>query len=272
MSWLGRIPIGLTVPLFGLAFGALAVLAHWLFRLFVPSERLSGHNDVAAALVSVVGVLYSVVLGFLVGTVWTSFDTAQQTADQEARYVENAFSFASELPEPVGTRVQSRIAQYAIEVRNVEWTDLSHGQSDPRARALLNDAIQKALAISAPANAQPGEVLKVESVVDATVENLRSVANNRAMRLAQARDRLPFAVFEALVLGALAVITFVFLFGVKPIVLQMTMTAIVAGCIGLFFGLIVDLNAPYAGPIRVSPDAWTSMIQSSHFDSFALPG
>ena len=269
MNWLSHIPVWLTLPLFAATAAIIAVLAHRCFRAFVPTERLSAHHDVTGALASVVGVLYSVVLGFLVGTVWTSFDAAQQTADEEAWHVANAFGFASELPEPARSRVQNLIARYAVEVRDVEWHNLSQGQSDPQARSLLNDAIRNTLAVSPPGNVPPGQVLKAESVVDATTNSLRNVSNYRAARIAQARDRLPQVVFEALILGALMVMAFAFLFGVRPVVLQMTLTALLAGCIGLFFGLIVDLNSPYSGPIRVSTEAWNSIIQSDRLESIA---
>ena len=81
-----QIPVLVALPLFALVSAGLAILAHVIFRKFVPPERLLEQYDVAGYLVAVVGVLYSVVLGFLVGTVWTAFATAQQTTDLEAGY------------------------------------------------------------------------------------------------------------------------------------------------------------------------------------------
>ena len=61
------------------------------------------------------------------------------------------------------------------------------------------------------------------------------------------------------------VLVFVFLFGVESGAVQLIMTATVAGCIGLLLGLIVELNRPYSGAIRVSPEAWTFVIDTNHF-------
>jgi hypothetical protein len=269
VSWLTEIPVWLTLPLTIIASAAIAILAHLLFRRFVPPESLVRHHDVATALVSVAGVLYSVVLGFLVVTVWTLFDTAQQTADQEARYVAIAFGYAEGLPNPQRSEMQHLLAQYAVEVRNVEWTVLQSGHQDQRAHELLIEASQTMLAMAPPEHATSAQMLKDQSIAVATTQSLRDIASNRILRLSQARSRLPPAIFEALVLGALLVMSFAFLFGVRPLLLQMTMIGLLAGCIGLFFGLIVDLNAPYSGPIRVSPETWTSVIQSLHLADFA---
>jgi predicted lipid-binding transport protein (Tim44 family) len=75
--------------------------------------------------------------------------------------------------------------------------------------------------------------------------------------------------FLALILGGLMVLVFVFLFGVESGAIQLTMTATVAGCIGLLIGLVVEFNAPYSGAIRVTPEAWTLVIDGNHFADVA---
>ena len=260
MSWLVDVPVLLTIPLFALCAAILAVLAQLAFRRFVPAEALREQHDFVAALLSVVGVLYSVVLGFLVGTVWTSFDAAQQNADQEARYAAIAYSFAADLPEPQRARVRHLIKEYALEVRDVEWEMMRHGEIDPRANALVEEATQTVLTMPAPAGALPGQALRTETIMAATVQNLRRTAENRVIRVTESRQRLPSVVFEALLLGALLVVAYALFFGSKRVWIQLTTTALLAACIGLFFGLIVDLNSPYAGPIRVSPDTWDAVI------------
>lgn len=264
MSWLVDVPVLLTLPLFAAGAAAAAVVAHLLFRRFVPPETLRDQHDFVAALLSVVGVLYSVVLGFLVGTVWTSFDAAQQNADQEARYVAIAHSYAVDLPEPQRTRVRRIIREYAVEVRDIEWRMMRQGRIDPHANSLIEEAIQTVLAMPAPTGMLPAEALRSETIVAATVQNLRKAAENRVVRVTGVRERLPSVVFEALLLGALLVVAYALFFGSKRLWIQLTTTAMLAACIGLFFGLIVDLNAPYSGPIRVSPDTWNTVIAAMY--------
>jgi hypothetical protein len=65
------------------------------------------------------------------------------------------------------------------------------------------------------------------------------------------------------------VVAFTFLFGVRSYPKQMTMTALLAGSIGLFFGLIIDLSTPYSGPIHVSRDALRIVITNNHLEEFS---
>lgn len=76
-------------------------------------------------------------------------------------------------------------------------------------------------------------------------------------------SRLAEALYVALVAGAAIVLAFAFLFGVDNKALQFTMTFLIAAMMGLLFGTIVCLDRPYSGPLRVSPTAWTLVIENN---------
>ncbi len=269
MSWFSNLSILIALPLFALIFAAVAVLAHSLFRHFLASpERLSEHHEVAGFLVGVVGVLYSVVLGFLVGTVWTSFASAQQTADLEAGYVSDAFNFAGQLTSPQGGELQRLLARYAIVVRNANWSAPPQASKD-RTIDLLNRAVRLTVAASPPPGASPADILEQNTIRSSLLDSLRSIGDTRRLRLVQSASHLPAGMLEALIIGAVAVIVFTFFFGVRSYAKQMVMTALLAGTIGLFFGLVIELSTPYSGSIRVSRDAWSLVIQNNRLGEFA---
>lgn len=253
-----------------LVFPAVAVAAHALFRRFVPPDQLIEGHEVAGFLVSVVGVLYSVVLGFLVGTVWTGFTAAQQALDLEAGYVADAFNFAGQVREPERHELQRVLARYAIEVRSNEGSFLERGRQDPRALALVEEAVKITMAMPPPAATDSaGAVLAATATRTALLENLRSIGDTRRLRLVQSQSHLPRVMFASLILGAVFVLAFAFFFGVRSFYKQMAMTALVAASIGLFFGLVVELNTPYSGFISVSHDAWRYVIENNRLETFA---
>jgi hypothetical protein len=213
-------------------------------------------------------VLYSVVLGFLVGTVWTSFSTAQQTSDLEAGYVADAFNVAGQLRPPQQSAMQRLIAQYAIDVADTPWTaQSSHRKID---QTILNRAIGILTTLPGPAKKlNDAEVLRIVAIRGSLLESFRRIADTRRLRLVQSNSRLPAGMLFALLLGAMFVITFTFFFGVRSYAKQMTMTALLAGSIGLFFGLVVVLSTPYSGPVQVSRDAWNFVIDANHLRDYA---
>lgn len=267
-----NVPSGISVlvalPLFSVAFAAVAILTHTALRQYLSPDRLSEHHEVAGFLMGVVGVLYSVVLGFLVGTVWTNFATAQQTSDLEAGYVADAFNYAGQMRMPADReRVQRLVARYAIQVRN-EWLASQRSANDPGGK-ILRSAVQATLALPATAkNANAADVLEDGAVRNALLDSLRRIVDNHRLRAIQSESRLPAGMLEALLLGAAMVIAFTFFFGVRSYAKQMVMTGLLAGSIGLFFGLVVVLSTPYSGPIQVSRDAWTLVIDNNRLADY----
>jgi Protein of unknown function (DUF4239) len=269
MSWLTSISVLIALPLFALIFAVPAVVAHSLVRLFFSPERLSPQHEVAGFLMGVVGVLYSVVLGFLVGTVWTAFASAQQTSDLEAGYVADAFNFASHVPPAQRRELQRLIAQYALLVRNSAWTGVPPNAADSSGELLLH-AVNLTLSLHGPPRtASQNQILEAGTIRTELLDSLRSIGDTRRLRLVQSESRLPPGMLEALILGAIFVIVFTFFFGVKSYPKQMIMTALLAGSIGLFFGLVVELSTPYSGAIQVSRDALKFVIENNRLEVFA---
>jgi hypothetical protein len=265
MHWLPTAPATITLLLFVLIPAAAAIGAHALFRRLVPAARLLPHHEVAGFLVAIVGVLYAVVLGFIVVTTWSAFDVAQQTADVEAGDIGDAYGFASMLPEPRRSDMRKMLAAYAIEVRDREWPLMREGRQDRQAREFLLGAV-RALGEPVPkASANMDEALNRATTRTAIAGSLRDIADNRRLRLIEAAKAIQPSLGLALLMGGAMVIAFVFLFGVEDPVLQLSMTGIVAGCIGLLLGVVVVFSGPYSGPLRVSPDGWTYVIDNNHF-------
>jgi hypothetical protein len=256
------LPAWLGLSIFTLLFSGVAVLAHYFFRKYVPPEKLLPHHEVAGFLVAVVGVLYAVVLGFVVVTAWTAFDQAQRNADAEASDAAEIFSMAEVMPQPLHARIQKEVAGYAFAVRDVEWPKLQKGIQDEAARDLLIDA-WRTLALESPEGPHTPMSERESLMAQHMFSTFEDLRVHRRLRLIDAGAHLSNALYYVLLVGALQLLAFVFLFGVLNQTLQLTMTFLVAGMIGLLLGIVIDLDRPYAGSLRVSPEAWTIVIENN---------
>jgi Mg/Co/Ni transporter MgtE len=97
---------------------------------------------------------------------------------------------------------------------------------------------------------------------------LHELSVHRRQRLISAETGLPEALYVGLVAGAVIVLFFAFLFGVDNKMLQFSMTFLIAAMIGLLFGTIVSLDRPYSGPMRISPQAWTLVIENNDLANY----
>ena len=244
---------------------AIGIGVHAVFRRIAPPQKLIEHQDVAGFLLAVVGVLYAVVLGFVVVTAWARFDNAQQNAEVEASAVGDAYGFALMLPEPMRSQLAQTLAEYAYEVRDHEWPLLAQGQVDLKARELLIQARDMVGTDPPKKGADLGDALRLQSLRDNVQQSLKEVFDARRLRVIEAQDKLHPAMLAALIIGALMVFAFVLLFGVENATLQLVMTGLTGGMMGLLLGMVFALSKPYGGIIRIEPAAWTYVIEKNHF-------
>ncbi len=260
-------PVWLVFASFTIVPAIAAVVLHAIFRRIVPPEKLLPHHEVAGFLVAVVGVLYAVVLGFLVISVWASFDEAQRNANAETNDVADLIHLAHFLPEPQRMRARVMLSQYTFEVRDNEWEQLGNGEEDHRARVLMLAAFRIFADAPLPASGSQAELLREASLRDAAMVSFRELASHRRLRLLDAQSHVPEPMYLALILGSLILLAFVFLFGVSNAPLQLVMTGLIAAMIGLQLGLIFELDRPFWGALKVSSNAWTLLIDDNHLQN-----
>lgn len=259
-------PGWVVLTVFMLVPAVVAVALHALFRLIVPARALLPHHDVAGFLVAVVGVLYAVVLGFLVISVWSGFDQAQRNADAETTAIADALYAARTLPPETRRRVRGLLGQYAYEVRDTEWAMLANGEEDAHARTLMVDALQEIASMEIPRGRDQAELLRLSSLRESALASFREVAAHRRLRVLDAQSHVHETMYFAIAAGGLILFVFVFLFGVDNMALQLVMTGLVAAMIGLQIGVIFEMDRPFWGAIHVTSDAWTLLIQDNHLE------
>src|SRR5206468_2087773 len=99
----------------GVAIGGL-----FLVRRSVALATLEQHNDVAGFIIAVIGVLYAVLLGFIVVVMWQQFDEATKTAATEAELLSPLYRDAAVFPDDTG-RIRADLRRYAENVVTREW-------------------------------------------------------------------------------------------------------------------------------------------------------
>ena len=260
-------PGWIVLAVFMLVPAVIAMALHAAFRRVVPASKLLPHHNVAGFLVAVVGVLYAVMLGFLVISVWNSFDQAQRNADAETTSIADILYLARTMPADTRRRIRGSLGQYAYEVRDTEWEMLANEQEDVRARALMVGALQAVATMRIPASANESEILRLSALRASALESFRDLAAHRRQRVLDAQSHVQGPMYFALAAGGLILMAFVFLFGVENLVLQLIMTGLVAAMIGLQVGVIFEMDRPFWGAIHVTSDAWTLLIVDNHLES-----
>jgi hypothetical protein len=234
---------------------ALFVVLHAFVQRRLRSEVLRRHNDVAGYLFSAVGVLYAVVLGFVVVVVWQKYDGAVSNVESEVDAVGNLYHVVDSYPQPLRDKIRTDLRAYADIVARIEFPAMARGAAVPRAGSAKLEEIAYAVDTFGPAN------LKEFAAQQAAIATEERLFDARRSRLIEAVPAVPSVLWFALVAGALAMVTFCFIFGVENRPAQLMMTAILVGLIGILFIVILEFSTPFSGSVRISNGGWVYLQQ-----------
>ncbi|HEX7960511.1 MAG TPA: hypothetical protein VF493_11365, partial [Terriglobales bacterium] len=90
---------------------------------------------------------------------------------------------------------------------------------------------------------------------DRILFRLNELSDSRRLRLLASEDRVPGIMWVLLVLGGGATIASTYFLRLDSHAPQVLLTVLVAGVIGFILFLIISLNSPFAGSIRLPPTA-----------------
>lgn len=255
-SW--RILVDVVLFLSGSIIVSLLVL--WLVRRVVPHEKLTPHNDVSGFVYAAIGVIYAVLLGFAVISVWEEARDAEENALQEANAVRDLYRLAGGLPSQTGEEVRAAALAYATTVVDVEW-DAMDDQTAPSPEAIAQlDRLWQALT-------QANPTTETETVVlGESLSQLDQLSGHRAQRIIDSDSGIVGLLWVVLIGGAALTVLFPAIFGVENAVLHALIIATLAATLGLLLLLTFDLNHPYRGDVDLSPEGFQRVI-----DQFADP-
>jgi hypothetical protein len=244
------VEIGIVVAVVACFVGFHAVLQRRL-----RAETLRRHNDVAGYLFSAVGVLYAVVLGFVVVVVWQKYDDAVSNVESEVNATGNLYHVVDSLSPRVRSQIRSGLRAYATTVALIEWPAMARNQGVPELGSRQLDDVSYAIDNFSPAN------WKQFAAQQAAISNEQRLYDARRSRLIAGVPAVPSVLWFALIVGALSMVAFCYIFGVENRPAQLMMTAILVGLIGILFVVIDEFATPFSGSVRISDDGWVYLQQ-----------
>lgn len=241
-----QIPVWLLGVLLVGGVPVLVVVCQALIRRRWPTILLGEHNDVAGFLIAVVGVLYAVILAFIVIVVWEDFRDARATVSREAGALRGVVRDSRALPEPARTGMGELVVDYSRAVAGSEWEAMADGDSSPAALEVLDRMFSTLAGVTATSPTE--EVFLAD-----TLERLDDVVTERTQRLSAAAEGEPTILWTAILVGGVFTLGFAMLFGVSDERLHYLMIGGFAAIITLQVFVILVLNYPFSGDVRVEP-------------------
>lgn len=234
---------------------AVSLLALWLVRRTVPHDRLKPHNDVSGFVYAVIGVVYAVIIAFVLVSVWEQFNEAEDNARHEAGALGNLHRIAEGLPASSRGAVQDATLSYAHTVIDDEWPRLRDGDKLGAQELTHTDVLWSAIyevEVSTP---------REQKLYAAALDQLDALSSYRRERFAQAESGVLGILWAVMIVGGILTVLFPCLFGVENGLVHGLIVAILAATIGLLLLTVYELNAPFKGNVHVKPDGFELVLE-----------
>ena len=257
IEFLYRIPAAILLPVVIAAAVALACAGQNFVHRHFRSAEFVKHNEVGGIIIGVSGAIYAVILGFLTVEAWDRYQEARQLTALEAGADIDVWHNAVGLPPELRQKIRADMLNYAMLMPDSEWPLMKEGRFDAPSVFIGMDAMDLTgtfvPANTAEANAQV-----------ATMQQLTLMHDARQRRLMVNAGGVSWFEWLILVIGAISIICFCWLFGAANSRTHLLMTATVVTMIASTLVLLFELQYPYRSDVGIGPDAWRGAIAHIH--------
>jgi hypothetical protein len=244
MSFLTTRPIWVLILLL-LLFTALAMAGPLLIRRRVALEKLRTNNEVAGFKFATIGVLYAVLLAFVVIIAWERYHDAEKALASEAGSAATVYGLSAALGEAPAAELRSRVSAYLRSILVDEWPAMAAGNWSPATTRALR-RVYEVVVHYHPVDLRDSN-LQLE-----LYRELDRLTEARRERLVMTEGTVPGVIWFVLLLGAALTIGFTFFFGTQSVLTQSLITGVLAALIFSAIHVIIAIDRPSTGAVVIS--------------------
>ena len=234
---------------------SIAITSLLIIRKFYPHYKCKPHNDIAGFIFATIGVIYAVLLAFIVVITWQDFDKAQDITNNEANYIAALYRDATPFPAGFRAELKNELTTYVKSIINEEWQTMAKGQKGAKTQK-IQEKLWNLYGSFQPKN-ETQKIFFAESV-----KKLNQVAEMRRQRIVYASTGIHPILYFVLFAGSIITIAFTMLFGTENIVPHLIMVSLLATLIAIILFTVISMDYPFTGDISITPDVFTNMLST----------
>jgi uncharacterized protein DUF4239 len=239
-----------TLPTWGLALLVIGVAVviglggFAVMRRFVPSLGEHAESRSLSSAFSISSGLFSFVLAFTIGQLYSNYTRANADAKQEATVLAQVLRTSAGLPHPLAQTVRLEALTYARDVREREWPLMRRGGASAVAWHDLDRIYATLEGARKTSSSDP--------FFGQTLARLNDLVVARRVRLDDANLALPLVFQVMLLLGAVLALSTTFYFKPFGERIQVAMIGAASALVGTAMLVALVLDYPYSGGVSVS--------------------
>ncbi len=253
MSFLLELPAWVSFSLVILISVTVSIIGLKLVRRKIPHESLRENHEVAGFIFNAFGLIYAVLIAFVVYVSWSDYTDSKRNTEIEANLAADLFLDAHGLPDTLKAKVRTAIIEYTTEVINNEWDEMKNGNASISAREQIEKLWHVYLDLDV-------KLLPNVPIYEESLRRLNDLGEYRRLRIISSNDFIPGVIWFVLITCAMVSVGYTFFFGAKNIRAQYVMTTVLALINALILLLIYILDHPFQGSNRVESFAFQHIL------------
>jgi hypothetical protein len=206
-----------------------------------------------AALLQIIGTLYSVVYAFATSVIWGQFTSVETEIRKESGSLKDLLLFSNRLKESVREPMVRAVKTYARAVVETEWSALSRNEKTEKNDRLFYEVISSVTSV------------KPEDDTERMVyERLLDIANqasaHRDERLSLSAKRMPQTLYLFVNLTASAILFLLFFYPFRNASLGVVSVAITTMLLFFAHFVLTDLDNPFEGTWNVGSEPFSDLV------------
>jgi hypothetical protein len=226
-------------------------------RKMLHMERLKENHDLANAILNVFGVIYAVVIAFVVYASWNEYDIAKKNIEIEANKIAALFLDAEAFDDPMKKNIRTAVINYTKAIIEEEWP-LMANPIGPRGTTNSRDAHKDIW--DALVNVDI-KTLKNPYMYEESIRQLNSMTEYRRLRRFSSKSSTPDAIWVVMIAGGIISAAYTLLFGTRHVKIHCIMVAAYTTITTMVLYLIYIFDHPFTGYSSISNAPFKSILK-----------
>jgi len=225
-----------------------------IFKRKFFTEDLKDQHEVTDPYSQFVGMLFAVLLGFMVADAMARFSFARETVQQESSAIGNVFRTCDGLPAANRERIQKLCGEYCKVVIEDEWPKLKDKKTSRKAwdvyRTLWKECVTYQPVTPQQTNCHAS-----------LMSDMSEVGDSRRIRADALHNGMAPVLWAVLIVGGVATIVFTYFFTPNNLKIQVIMVSIVSLVICLNIFLLASYDDPFSGDVMINPSMFETQLE-----------
>jgi hypothetical protein len=223
----------------------------YFFEKFFSRLKETLSDEVVGIYFNFIGVLFTLILAFVVVAAWEDYDNAMHSAENEAHKLLYTYEDAFELSPENRVLVQQKIIDYTHSVINDEWEHMDENHIVKITEKKFHDLVTLKKTLVAHND---------EDALKNIAESLDELKTLRHVRESFTDSHVPNLLWAVLLGGFSMCILLSFCINFKSIVWKMIMTSIVTFAMSVVMYLTYCLSNPYKGDMKIGCEDYQKVL------------